>query len=175
MTRKAQGRIGQNGAELGSTLNVLKEYGCCLDINWPFIPIRQNKEPCLTTLEEASKYKLEEYSVLDSVNFKEYLNCGIPVVIGMHIGRKFLRIIGELSEQSYEPISDVNRYSRGHAVTIIGYNEDSWIIANSMGLKWGDRGFGVIPFECNTDIGEAYAIKRFAGFAAEKKIPTIDK
>jgi C1A family cysteine protease len=59
------------------------------------------------------------------------------------------------------PVNDVdNRLSLSHAVTIVGNRPDlnSWIIANSRGLKWGDKGFGILPYNCVVDIGEAFSI-----------------
>lgn len=34
----------------------------------------------------------------------------------------------------------------GHAMTIVGYNKDSFIIRNSWGNKWGDKGYCYYPF-----------------------------
>jgi C1A family cysteine protease len=40
----------------------------------------------------------------------------------------------------------------GHAVTIVGYTPDRFLIRNSWGTSWGDKGFG-------------YATKEYAGEA----------
>lgn len=174
MTRKYQNRVGQKGASLGDTLKTLSKTGCCLDIDWPFVASRDNREPHQLAIKKAEEYKLQSYEELSDINFKNYLNQNIPVIVGMHVGRKFLTLSGPLSTQEYTPINEMNRYSRGHAITVVGYDDNlrggSWIIANSMGLKWGDRGFGAIPYECNVDIGEAFVIKQFAGRTADKKI-----
>ncbi len=174
MTRKSQNRVGQRGASLGETLKTLSKTGCCLDVDWPFVTSRDNREPHQLAIQKASEYKLQEFEELSDTSFKYYLDRSIPVVVGMFVGRKFLTLSGALNEQEYIPIGEMNRISRGHAVTVVGYDDNlrggSWIIANSMGLKWGDKGFGAIPYSCNVDIGEAYAIKQFAGRTADKKI-----
>jgi len=174
MTRKLQGRVGQKGAELKETMRALSKYGCCLEVDWPFMANRENREPISRAVDNAKNYMLEEYDTLDSINFKEYLNNELPVVVGMNVGRRFLRLAGPITEHTYCKIGDNNRYSRGHALVIVGYDDTlcggSWIAANSMGLKWGDRGFAAIPYECNQDIGEAYVVKRFGNKTTEKKI-----
>jgi len=172
MTRKRQNRIGQIGAELGATLETLNNVGCCTDKLWPFIPSRVDKLPNNNCLEEANQYKCLDYETIHVDNFNLYLKQNIPIVIGMHIGRKFLKLKGSLQEQLYYPINDIdNRPSHGHAMVIIGFDEKlnngSWIVANSMGLRWGDKGFGVIPYSCGIDIGEAYAIRSIAGLSVK--------
>lgn len=98
----------------------------------------------------------------------------------MHIGRKFLKLHGPISQHDYCPINmETNRPAYGHAMTIVGFDDNlnggSWIVSNSMGLSWGDHGFGAIPYSCEVDIAEAYAVYSFAGFNVDKKILTIDK
>jgi hypothetical protein len=38
-------------------------------------------------------------------------------------------------------------YQGGHAVAIVGYNEDGFIIRNSWGRSYGDNGYSVIPYD----------------------------
>jgi C1A family cysteine protease len=41
----------------------------------------------------------------------------------------------------------VGRYEGGHAVTIVGYNKEGFIIRNSWGTSWGDKGHVVCSYE----------------------------
>jgi hypothetical protein len=43
-----------------------------------------------------------------------------------------------------------------HQMTIVGWTENSWIVLNSWGKDWGDKGYGYIPF--NYPIEEAWAM-----------------
>ena len=38
-------------------------------------------------------------------------------------------------------------YQGGHAVTVVGYNEDGFIIRNSWGRSYGDNGYSIIPYD----------------------------
>ncbi len=40
-----------------------------------------------------------------------------------------------------------NRQAQGHAVTIVGYNADGFIIKNSWGSSWGNKGYAVVSYD----------------------------
>lgn len=173
MSRKLKNRVGQEGAELRDTLAVMMQYGAATHNTWPFAHNRVNKEPPIAALNEAAQYRVGSYSPAPATEFKNYLHQGIPIIIGLHTGKLFWKIKGPLKEQYYKPINNVdNRNYKGHAVTIIGYDDSllngSWIVGNSIGLTWGDHGIGLLPYECIGDIGEAYVITEFAGIAPAK-------
>lgn len=163
MSRQIQGRVGQNGAELKTTLDSMMHYGMATDSTWPFHFNRVNTEPSLTAIQEAQQCKITGYQHAGTDQYKEYLHNDIPIIVGLYTGKMFWRLRGPLSNQVYKPINTVdNRNYRGHAITIIGYDDDlldgSWIVANSLGLTWGDHGIGLVPYQCSKDIGESYVI-----------------
>jgi C1A family cysteine protease len=175
MTRKTQGRVGQKGAELKATLNALMTYGASPERFWPFTYNRMDIEPHSQAIQEAVHFKAQSYEEILSSDFKEYLTLEIPIIIGIRTGHLFWKIRGPMEEQRYKQVNNTdNRQSTGHAVTIIGYDDallgGSWIIANSLGPKWGFQGYAALPYPCSADIGESYAITKFAGITAGKKI-----
>jgi C1A family cysteine protease len=38
-------------------------------------------------------------------------------------------------------------FQGGHAVSIVGYNDEGFILRNSWGRTYGDNGYSVIPYE----------------------------
>lgn len=169
-TRKDQDRIGKRGAELSATLNAFELHGVCRDHAWPLLSSRENTEPNHIAIDEAKNFKLEEFCSVSTSDIRYQLDNKMPVVVGMMTGRKFWKLSGRLDTHDYEPVNEVsNRASLGHAVTIVGYNDSlnggSLIIANSLGARWGDKGYGAIPYSCIDDIGEAYSIIKFAGMS----------
>lgn len=44
-------------------------------------------------------------------------------------------------------IAREGRASDGHAVAIIGYNREGFVIQNSWGKDWGENGFALLPYE----------------------------
>ena len=109
--------------------------------------IRANKRLNGMTFKEAFHYlkhhglsgeKIEGYARVSSVDAAKYalimfgpIVCGLPVYSGA--GEHFWHKIG--SSQG------------GHAVTIVGYTKDAFIIRNSWGTAWGDNGHTKIPFK----------------------------
>jgi hypothetical protein len=180
MTRKSAGRLNKHGAELRATLEAVKNYGACVERSWSFSHQRLNIEPSQQAQSEAVFNRIGNYEDVFSQDFNNLLEQEIPVIIGLRTGRLFWKLKGALSEQIYKSINTSdNRISYGHAVVIVGYDPallgGSWIIANSLGPTWGYRGYGVLPFECRADIGEAYIIREFAGITAGRKISDSDK
>jgi C1A family cysteine protease len=174
MTRKLQGRLGQKGAELKFAMEALSKFGVCTNQRWPLTLDRVNMEPDMMALQDAGNYRSSSYEEVSPHRYKEYLHNGIPIVIGMYTGKKFWGLQGPLQEHRYKPVNKLdNRVSKGHAITIIGYDDDinggSWIIANSLGPKWGFYGCAAIPYECEKDIVETFAITGFAGITPGKK------
>ena len=178
MARKVQDRIGQKGAELKSTLESMTTFGVPEERFWPFEFGRVDKEPSMQARMEAANYKLHSFEHIPIDKFRESIDNNVPIVIGMHTGKLFWNLKGPLQSQVYKPVnSEDNRKSNGHAVTIVGYDDDinsgSWIIANSLGPKWGEFGYGAIPYTCNVDIGESYVLNSFAGMTPGKNISAI--
>ena len=51
------------------------------------------------------------------------------------------------------------RFEGGHAVTIVGYNQKGFIIRNSWGTAWGDKGYVLCPYdEFNENCFEAWCV-----------------
>lgn len=178
MTREMQGRSGQEGAELKMTLTAMMKFGVSPEQHWPFNFTRVNTEPSIQSRNEAAYYRLHSFDFISPIHFKEAIDRKLPIVIGMYTGKLFWELRGPLEKQAYKPINSTdNRQSKGHAVTIVGYDDDinggSYIIANSLGPKWGDRGYGAIPYSCISDIGESYVLNGFAGIPPGRKISEI--
>jgi hypothetical protein len=177
MSRKIGNRLKSKGAELGHTLESMKMYGIPMESVWPLRHHMENREPPISVMMEAEHYKIVSYESTNTELFKQNLLSGKPIIIGLHTGRKFWNLKGPVATQEYEPINiSNNRHSRGHAVTVVGYDDNirggSWIIANSLGLPWGDRGLGALPYTCNKDIGESFII---TGISLDGKFLKIDK
>lgn len=64
----------------------------------------------------------------------------------------------------------------GHAVTIVGYDNDGFLIKNSWGTEWGDKGYGWVSFEYHKLFaGEALYLNYPEVAVAESKTEQIDK
>jgi hypothetical protein len=53
---------------------------------------------------------------------------------------------GNLQTQNFPVIPRLGRADGGHAVAIVGYTPDGFIIQNSWGTSWGSNGFALLPY-----------------------------
>ncbi len=178
MARKMQNRIGQKGTELRMVLAAMQKHGIPETKYWPFSHTCVDIEPTFQSVNEAAFHKLQAFGSVSPENFNNCIDMNIPIIIGMHTGRMFWSLSGPLHQQVYKPVNSTdNSESFGHAVTIVGYDDDlcngSWIVANSLGPKWGDHGYGVLPYSCAVDIGESFVLHKFAGIIPGRKISVI--
>ncbi len=57
---------------------------------------------------------------------------------------------------TYKP----NTKQGGHAVALVGYTKDRFIVRNSWGLSWGDKGYGYASLAyTKAAFTEAYGVK----------------
>ena len=99
----------------------------------------------------AEQFKIKSYVRLFTENeIQQFLlstNCPIPISIStrnMELEDGILQI-----PESYANLG-------GHMILIIGWNETGFIIQNSWGEEWGDKGLGILPYEYR--INEAWGV-----------------
>jgi hypothetical protein len=64
-----------------------------------------------------------------------------------HIELQYATESGKITNVSLPVIKRKGRADSGHAVAIVGYTEEGFIIQNSWGTKWGASGFALLPYE----------------------------
>lgn len=128
-------------------MKVLKERGDC---PWDLFP---NNEPMPKAEElylnrdksidsEAYKNRISTYFQLtDKDSVKSLLVCGYPAVCAVKWDGKV-----RLDENNI--LNFPKKIKKGgHCVLIVGWNESGWIIQNSWGEKWGNKGRATIPYD----------------------------
>jgi C1A family cysteine protease len=123
-----------------------KGVGVCSEDLWPYITSKFACKPSKKCFSEALKDLAIEYSALENnpAQLKGCLADGHPFVFGFTVYSNFMNIgsdgIMPLSEGSIEG---------GHAVMCVGYDDSRqvYIIRNSWGMDWGDKGYFYMPYE----------------------------
>lgn len=184
------------GAYLSDGFKSVAKTGVCTEQTWAFDPVKVNTKPSDLAFTEAELRKVTRYERVGNFSImtptddsysvdmiKATLAMGYPVTIAMVVNSTIFKLSGKLDskECTYKyPVSqypDMQRPSAGgHAMLVVGYNANGFIIENSWGSAWGDQGYGIITYDVmKSDCFDAWTCTAFAGieFAPEWKfLPT---
>lgn len=138
-----------NGAMIASGILVLKTTGTCEESLCPYNISKFTNKPSTTAYTQASKFKSLTSVGINSnlLEIKNALADGFPVAFGFQVFESF-----ESNSVSSTGIMSMPTTSEeivgGHATVIVGYDDDKnyFIVRNSWGSNWGDRGYFYMPY-----------------------------
>jgi len=150
-------------------------FGVPEETQWLFNPSEVNTQPPNSVFQSAEAHKVQKYTKVGSYvgvdrsaaidQTKAALAMGYPVIIAMRVHPDIFGIKGTLDSPSCKYNTLVNsfdEYVGGHAMCLVGYNENGFIVENSWGTSWGDQGFGIIGYEVmNQACFEAWTCTKF--------------
>jgi len=161
--RSMEGTINWDaGAFIRDGVKSVNRQGTCHESLWPYDVSRFRTKPSRECYTQAQGAKLIKYARVSQKveDLKAALVWEqVPIVFGFRVHRSFhgwrVRTTGRMpmpGPPSQDPVMG------GHAVTIVGFidSEQVFIIRNSWGSYWGDRGYFYMPYkfienprECN--------------------------
>ena len=163
VARKLMHRQGDVGASIRETMKAMVLFGIPPEEYWPYEPSKIDEEPSGFCYSYAQNYQTIQYFRLDTpgllasdllAQIKMTLVAGIPSMFGLTI---YSSIYEELNyKRGYIPVPNKKDHVEGgHAVVAVGYDDHKIIqdsvgallIRNSWGIKWGERGYGWLPYE----------------------------
>ncbi len=134
---------GGDGTVAGpAPAEVLAQQGTCRQEYWPD-DADTPAAPERAMAHDAAQHRLpgEPWPIaLDDV--KKVLSAGFPVQVSMNTGPAFMQVGRDGIVSAAEPPS--GRHGR-HAMLIVGYRGNFYIVKNSWGADWGDQGYCYIP------------------------------
>jgi C1A family cysteine protease len=147
---------GCNGGYISSTATWIKNNGgMYTESVYPYTSGSGTTGTCRTV--SGPKYTVGGYKTCSSNDdVKAALNAGYPVDTGMKVYEDFRYY----SSGIYKYTS--GNYLGGHAVIIVGYDDNSgcWIIKNSWGSGWGESGYFRIAYnQCSIPWMACYVYK----------------
>ncbi len=147
--------IEDEGATLHSVIEGLKEYGACVESTWAFDSDNVNEEPDQEAYDEGAEFLVEQVRQVptDLESWKTALAAGHPIIFGLMLYDSFdtQRKPGLVTSPGK---SEVSRESHsGHAMLCVGYSDPDkvFIVRNSWGTDWGDKGYCYIPYSYMMD------------------------
>jgi C1A family cysteine protease len=150
--RKLDGIKGDKGSCIASSIQVLEEIGACTEETWAYDPNRVLKKPSQEAYDEAQYFLVEEADQVD-VDLYAMKHClaeGYPFAFGLKLFKPFDKAAKQGSVPMPNPSGEDGREEHGmHAMLCVGYSDKSqaFIVRNSWGEDWGDRGYCYIPYD----------------------------
>jgi hypothetical protein len=156
------------GTSIKQALEIAKKYGCVADSLLPFKSGKLYAGDQKEFFAIANKRRIDSYVPLSDLSqWKSWLAFEGPILTRLDVDSNWRNLAnnskGDLKVYNPPPSP------AGHAVTIVGYTADRFIVRNSWGTGWGDKGFAyatsayaqeAFRFRWNGSMGlEAYGIK----------------
>ena len=126
-----------NGMYGRDVMKLMKKVGICSESSYPYGRIEDKKFISNKIYKEAKNHIIKGYARIYKLGIlKEALYNNGPCIITFPVynyGNTFWKGIG--------------KHLGGHAVTIVGYNEEGLILRNSWGKEWGNDGYWLYKYE----------------------------
>jgi len=180
--RLMEGSVNQDaGAMIRDGIKTMAKVGVCPESVWKYDdgPDFFKQQPDTKAYEMASKCRVEGYARVaqDLSQFKMCLNSGYPFVFGFTVLSSFQTAEVARTGKMVMP-QPTDQQLGGHAVCCVGYDDAQqvFIVRNSWGEGWGDKGYFYMPYEymCHPALAsDFWAINWVEGFKnAGPKSPT---
>ena len=139
-----------SGASIRDGMKTLNYNGVCPEIEWPYDIEYFNVCPSKFCYELAYQYRSIEYKRVKQEldQLKKCIDDDYLIICGISIFDSFES--DNVGETGYVPIPKSNEsFLGGHAVLLVGYddNNEHFILRNSWGEHWGEKGYGYIPYD----------------------------
>jgi len=143
--------IEADGTSLKAALDIARRYGCVEDKILPFGSGKLYPSEAATFYAIASQYKIASYINLgrNLAHWRRWLATKGPILTRLDCDNTWMNA---KSTHGRLDVYDAMSMQGGHAVALVGYDPQQFIVRNSWGVDWGDKGF-------------AYASNAYAGAA----------
>ena len=150
--------IEEDGTSLKAALDIARKYGAVLDEILPFQTGTLYPNPAKTFYALAAKLKISSYFNLgrNVGDWRTWLARNGPILTRLNVDATWdsaTETKGVLG--TYQPQTGRG----GHAVALVGYTKSAFIVRNSWGTGWGDKGFAYASWSYAQEaFTEAYGV-----------------
>jgi hypothetical protein len=147
--RTNQNTVGMYGRDV---MRILLKAGVCPETSYPYEKVEAKTEIDKKFYYEAKNFRIKGYARVNTVeSLKRALYTNGPCYISFPVYNHTTR----LWKQQKNCFDVGEKRMGGHAMTVVGYNKRGFIIRNSWGMFWDDKGYCTYPY---TDWGCHYEI-----------------
>jgi C1A family cysteine protease len=137
-----------SGAFIHDGINSIGQLGICEEPIWPYDEAKFTVKPSDTAYTEALQRRYHTYSRISGK--EQMLAClteGYPFVFGVQVEES--TFCTEVPGGMVAMITGDEKDLGGHAMCCVGYDmeKELFIVRNSWGEEWGDKGYCYFPFE----------------------------
>ena len=164
---------GDTGASLRASMGALTLCGAPPETYWPYVINQFDVEPSAFVYALAENYQSTVYYRIDPLGvtganlvdqIKSQLRSNLPMIFGFTVFRSYSQTNSNGGAFPYPTRND--SVLGGHAVVAVGYDDakvinntnsgglpttGAFLIRNSWGTSWGDRGYGWLPYQYAAD------------------------
>jgi len=149
--RDLEGTVSKDaGAEIHDGIQVMNTLGVCPETDWVYDISKFADKPDEKCYTEALNHKTILYNALDQNldQLKACLISGFPVAFGFVVYQSFESDYVKQTGQVPMP-EPGEKVLGGHAVALVGFDDKNkeFIVRNSWGSSWGDRGYFYMPYD----------------------------
>lgn len=154
--RFAEGTVRVDaGAQIRTGIKSVAKQGCPHERLWPYsdaVPGPFSKRPPKPVYEAAKERLVASYQRVPRtlVAMQTCLAQGVPIVFGATVFESFES--ADVARTGVVPMP-TGRPLGGHAMVCVGYEGDRFLVRNSWGAAWGQRGYCTMPYEYLLDEG----------------------
>jgi C1A family cysteine protease len=149
--RVIEGTVNQDaGAQIRDGIKAVAKLGAPPENDWPYDIAEFTKKPPAKAYADAKKDIVTSYSRVaqDLTQMHGCIASGFPFVFGFTVYESFES--QEVAQTGMVPMpSPGESVLGGHCVVAVGYDDTqrTFIIRNSWGTGWGERGYCQMPYE----------------------------
>lgn len=133
--------IESDGTSLKAAVDIARTFGTVLDSTLPFNTGELYKDSANSFYALAAQRRIASYFNLglDLTNWRNWIANNGPIITRLDIDAIWDKAAANKGKMdTYQPATKRG----GHAVALVGYTSDCFIVRNSWGTTWGDKGFG---------------------------------
>lgn len=131
------------GTSIKTALDVARRYGCVLDSMLPFGSGKLYSGKTDKFYATAARLRIASYFNLGNnlATWRRWLALCGPILTRLNVDKTWYE--SKNNKGNMDTYVKIDDKMRGHAVALVGYTKDRFIVRNSWGTRdWGDEGFG---------------------------------